>query len=166
MAGHSRPPSRPDGFTMARIHSKHGGKSGSVKPLRESTPDWQPLKGADVEKQVVSLAKEGKSTAVIGVYLRDQFGVPDVKLATGKSISQILDENDLSPRLPEDLTNLLRRVVSLQEHLQKNKKDLHNRRALTLVESKIRRMAKYYKREGRLPEDWVYTQDTAHLLLE
>jgi small subunit ribosomal protein S15 len=151
---------------MSRIHSKHSGRAGSVPPLRESAPDWQPLKGKDVEQQVVTLAKEGKSMPAIGLYLRDQFGVPDVRLATGKSISKILGDNDLQPKLPEDITNLLTRVVNMQEHLPKHRKDLHNRRSLELLEAKIRRLAKYYRREGRLPEDWTYSAQTARLLLE
>lgn len=151
---------------MARIHSKHRGRAGSVKPLRESAPEWQPLSGKEVEQQVVTLAKEGKSTAQIGVYLRDQFGVPDIRLSTGKSVAVILAENKLQAKLPEDLSNLLKRVVNMQEHLPRHPKDLHNHRALALIESKIRRLAKYYKRIERLPEDWQYSTQTARLLLE
>jgi small subunit ribosomal protein S15 len=54
----------------------------------------------------------------------------------------------------------------MQEHLPKHRKDLHNRRSLELLEAKIRRLAKYYRREGRLPEDWTYSAQTARLLLE
>jgi len=151
---------------MARMHKHRKGRSGSTKPLRRQVPKWQPLGGRDVETQVVGLAKEGKSTAVIGAYMRDQFGVPDVQLATGKSVLEILRENKVEPRLPEEIANLLRRVVSLQGHLADNPKDLGNKRSLSLVESKIRRLAKYFKVEGRLPEDWHYRSETAKLLLE
>lgn len=152
---------------MARLHrTSKSGRHGSTPPLRTEAPEWQPVRGKDVESQVVTLAKEGKSTSLIGFYLRDQFGVPDVKLATGKTVLQILTENGMSPKLPEDITNLLKRVVSLQEHLAKHPKDLHEKRSLSLTEAKIRRLAKYHRRIGRLPADWTYATATARLLLE
>lgn len=153
---------------MARIHAHRRGKSGSTKPLRSKPPAWSPLTGRAVESQVVALAKEGKSTAAIGAFMRDQFGVPNVKLATGKRVGDVLAEAKLSPRLPEEIANLLKRVVNLQDHLARSemKKDLSNRRALTLVESKIRRLAKYYIREGKLPADWKYSTQTVKLLLQ
>jgi small subunit ribosomal protein S15 len=151
---------------MARIHKHRKGRSGSTKPFRTETPKWQPLSNKDVETQVIGLAKEGKTSAIIGAYMRDQFGVPDVRLATKKSVNQILRENKLEPRLPEEIANFLRVVVNLQAHLAENPKDLANKRALSLVESKIRRLAKYYVREGKLPADWRYSSETAKLLLE
>jgi small subunit ribosomal protein S15 len=35
-----------------------------------------------------------------------------------------------------------------------------------MVESKIRRIVKYYKREGVLPADWNYSIANAELLIE
>ena len=153
---------------MARIHAHRRGKSGSTKPLRTKVPSWSPLRAADVETQVVALAREGRSTALIGAYMHDQFGVPNVKLATGKRVLDILNGAKLSPRLPEEISNLLKRVVNLQDHLGRSeyKADLQNQRALTLLESKIRRLAKYYIREGKLPADWKYSSQTAKLLLQ
>ena len=98
--------------------------------------------------------------------LRDQFGIPSVKLATGKSISKILAENKRDPKLPEDLRNLMKKAVNLGEHLQENPKDIHNKRALGLTEAKIRRLMRYYKNEGTLPSDWVYNLKSAKLLVE
>ncbi|KAB3548078.1 MAG: 30S ribosomal protein S15, partial [ANME-2 cluster archaeon] len=43
--------------------------------------------------------------------------------------------------------------------------DVHNKRALQLTESKIRRLVKYYRRTGTLPKDWVYRADTAEMLI-
>jgi len=37
---------------------------------------------------------------------------------------------------------------------------------MQLVESKIRRIIKYYKREGRIPADWQYSIANAELLIE
>ncbi len=62
--------------------------------------------------------------------------------------------------------NLMRRALSLIDHLSSNKKDLHNRRQLELCESKIRRLASYYKGTGRIDADWVYKQDQLRLMVE
>src|SRR5688572_19271586 len=151
---------------MARIHAHRRGKAGSKKPMRTKAPAWSPLGAKEVEAQVVALAREGKSTASIGAYMRDQFGVPGVKTATQKRVLQILTAQNLAPRLPEEISNLLKRVVNLQDHLARTDNDLHNQRALTLLESKIRRLAKYYIREGKLPAGWKYSTETAKLLLQ
>lgn len=106
---------------------------------------------------VVRLAKEGNPPSKIGIILRDQYGVPLVKPIVGKGIVKILKENGLAPPLPEDLSNLLTEASRLHAHLEKHRGDKYNKRALQLVEAKIRRISKYYKRKGVLPEDWKYT---------
>ena len=58
-------------------------------------------------------------------------------------------------RLPF-LANLLERARRVKKHLSVHKKDTANKRALQLIEAKIHRLVKYYKRIGRLPEDWDY----------
>jgi len=69
---------------MARMHARRKGQSGSTRPMREKHPEWSSLNPREVESHVIELAKAGKSTSEIGLVLRDQFAVPDVKLATGQ----------------------------------------------------------------------------------
>ena len=90
---------------MARLHSRKRGSSGSKKPLRTEAPKWVNLTAEEIENKIVEMAKEGKQSALIGTILRDSYGVPDVKLITGKSISQIMKENNVYPEIPEDLLN-------------------------------------------------------------
>jgi len=151
---------------MARMHARRRGSHGSKKPFVKEKPDWIPLEPQEVEELVVRLAKAGNSAAKIGLILRDTYAVPSVKLVTGKSIGEILKEKNLQPKLPDDLRALMKRAVRLEEHLQKNPRDIHNRRGLTLIESKIRRLVKYYGREGRLPAGWKYSLETAKLEIE
>ncbi|PSG97197.1 30S ribosomal protein S15 [Thermoplasmatales archaeon SW_10_69_26] len=129
-------------------------------------PDWSRLTGKEVEELVVDLADEGKQSSEIGTILRDQYAVPDVKAATGKKITAIMEENDVDPPVPEDLRNLLARAVNLREHLKENPNDLHNRRGLQQIESKIRKLAKYYKEEGELDREWAYSERTAKMVVE
>ena len=149
---------------MARMHARRRGRSGSSPQTREKNPKWSP-KPKDVEKMVVELSSEGNTTSQIGIALRDVHGVPSVKLATGKSISKILEEKDMAPQLPENLTNLMRKAVKLGEHLKINNKDVHNTRALRLTEAKILRLVKYYRSTNVISEDWKYSLADAKLLV-
>jgi small subunit ribosomal protein S15 len=148
---------------MARLHAKRKGKSGSTRPFLKSSPEWVALEKAEIEETVLRLHQEGLSTAAIGIRLRDAYGVPSVRLVTGKSMTQILKEKNVKLTTPEDLASLIRRAASLQPHFQEHKKDLSNKRGLQLIESKIRRLAKYYKAEGILPADWDYAAKLAEL---
>jgi small subunit ribosomal protein S15 len=151
---------------MARIHARRKGKAGSTRLLRKKHPDWSSLNPREIESLVLELAKSGKSTSEIGLILRDQYAVPDIKIATGKKVSQILEENNIKPEIPEDLRNLISRTLQLKKHIENHKKDLKNQRNLSLIESKIRRLTKYYHTQGRLPKDWKYSPEQAKLMFE
>jgi len=151
---------------MARMHTRRRGQSGSKRPFISESPAWVPLGGKEVEAKVVELGNQKLSTSLIGIRLRDEYAVPNVRLLTGKTITQILEEHKLMPERPEEIQNLIKKVVSLQSHLEHNRKDLHNVHALQMIEAKIRRLVKYYKRMGKLPQDFEYTLEGAKLLLE
>lgn len=149
---------------MARMHSRKKGKSGSSKPMDKSVK-WVEYKPKEVEELVIKYAKKGMQSRGIGRILRDQYGIPSVKALTKKTITKIQKENNLYPDLPEDLLNLLKRVVELRDHLGKNKRDYQSYRGLELTESKIRRLAKYYIKKGEIPKDWKYDPEQAKLLI-
>ncbi len=150
---------------MARMYAKRRGKSHSKPPMRTAPPEWTMYSGEEVEKLVLKLWTEGKSTSEIGMMLRDQYGVPDVALVCGKRILKIVESAGHAPSIPEDIERLIEKVVKLRKHIGSNKKDLHNKRSLHLCESKIRRLAHYYRREGKLPRDWAYSSETAEILI-
>lgn len=135
------------------------------KKIRNNSPEWLELNSKEIEKTVLELRGQGMSSSEIGLILRDRYGVPDVKLVTGKKITQILSEKKVGPKVPEDLENLITRALGLKKHLDLNPKDVHNKRSLQLIESKIRRLVKYYKNTGKLPEDWIYDLKTAEILI-
>ena len=150
---------------MARIYSHRKGKSGSKKPFRTSSPAWVNYSEKEVVQLVLKLSKDGQDPAMIGTTLRDTYGVPSVKLITGKSIKKILNENGITFEYPRDLFNLLAKAVKLNEHLEKNPSDKHNKRRLSQTEMKILRLVKYYKKEGILKEKWKYTPKTAKVIV-
>ena len=151
---------------MARMHARRKGKSCSKRPLITENPTWVTISATEIEDIIVKMAKDGNVSAKIGLVLRDQYGVPDVKLATGKTITQIMKEKGVAPALPEDLSNLMRRAIDLNVHLKENRGDISNKRGLMLIEVRIRRLERYYKRNGVLPKDWKYSLNTAELMLK
>lgn len=148
---------------MARIHAHRKGKSHQTRPTSKTTPSWLTYSPDEVTTLIVKLAKEGLTPSQIGVKLRDEYGIPLVKPILGKSITEVLEENGLALPIPEDLQNLLMRAKRLQEHLAVHKSDRRNVRSLELVEAKIHRLSKYYKRIGKLPKDWKYEAVIAQL---
>ena len=133
------------------------GKSRSRRPLSKRPPTWCKYSSEEVEAFVIKLAKEENPPSKIGVILRDQYGIPLVKSIVGKSIKQIILDGGIEIPVPEDLDNLLQKASTLSRHLNKNRSDVLNKRSLQLIVSRIRRLAKYYRRIGTLPKDWKYT---------
>jgi small subunit ribosomal protein S15 len=150
---------------MARMHARRKGKAGSKKPLSTTAPSWLKLKKDEIIALVLKLAKKGNQTSQIGLILRDSYGVPDIKIITGKSVSSILIDNKVYPEIPEDLQNLIKHAVQIKKHLDANKKDMVSKRGLQLTEAKIRRLAKYYKRTNKIDQDWKYDLERARLLV-
>jgi small subunit ribosomal protein S15 len=134
---------------------QRGRASRAAGGVKES-PAWVQLKNDEIESLVVKLSGTGLTSAQIGQKLRDSYGVPDVRLATGKTVVKIMKEKGVKIDIPEDVTSLMKRAVHLQTHLKSNPADLSNKRSLELVESRIRRLQRYYKREGVIPQDWDY----------
>jgi small subunit ribosomal protein S15 len=158
---------------MARMHSRKHGQSGSTKPVRKRA-HWVTYEADEVEKLVQKLSKEGLSNAQIGTTLRDQYGVPDVR-ALGLRVAKITDkvkkekqsDSKYKQRLvPEDMYNLIAKSVNLHKHMKANHGDNNTKHGLELLESKIRRLGKYYVRRGVLPENWKYTIEEAKLIVK
>ncbi len=151
---------------MARMHSRKHGKSKSYKPIDKKIGSWMTYKAKEIELIITKLAKTGETASAIGLHLRDQYGIPDVKTAIKKSITQVLKEKELQPEIPEDVMALLKKEVFVKKHLEKNHKDEGAKRGLILTQSKTKRLVKYYKNKGRLPVDWKYDPKRIALLIE
>jgi small subunit ribosomal protein S15 len=136
---------------------KEKGISHQTRPVTKRPPAWCRYTAEEVEALIMRLSKEGQPPSKIGTIIRDQYGVPLVKPITGKSVTQVLKERGVVSTYPEDLENLLRKAMRLHVHYDKNKADLHNKRSLQIVEAKIYKLSRYYKREGVLAADWKYS---------
>jgi len=151
---------------MARMHSRKKGRHGSKRPPVKHLPKWAKADKKDVEETIVRLAKEHYNSAVIGQMLRDQYGVPDARLLLGKTVTQVMRENNLYPSMPEDMLSMLKKAVLLRSHLENHRQDYHSKKGLQNLESKIRRLGKYYSRTGMLPKGWKYSPEEAKLLVQ
>jgi len=132
------------------------GISHQTRPVTKRPPAWCRYTSEEVEALIMKLSKEGHPPSKIGIILRDQHGVPLAKPITGKSVTTVLKERKMVSSLPEDLENLLRKATRLHVHRDKNKADLHNKRALQITEAKIYKLSRYYKKRGVLALDWKY----------
>jgi small subunit ribosomal protein S13e len=60
----------------------------------------------------------------------------------------------LAPEIPEDLYHLIKKAVAIRKHLERNRKDKDSKFRLILVESRIHRLARYYKKTKKLAPVW------------
>jgi len=60
---------------------------------------------------------------------------------------------------------MIKRLIELNKHLEKNKKDKHSKKSFETASARIRKMIKYYKSIGKLPEDWKFKLEEAEKLI-
>jgi small subunit ribosomal protein S15 len=148
---------------MARMHAHTRGKSHSTRPSSHSLPTWVSSTTSELTSLIVQLSKGGLGPSEIGIRLRDQNAIPLAKPILGKNITHILTENSIDTELPEDLSQLVKKAIGLQKHLRAHNTDRRNTRSLELIEAKIHRLSKYYKRTGKLQANWKYAAIIAQL---
>jgi small subunit ribosomal protein S13e len=169
------------------MHSKGKGMSASAIPYRRTPPQWLKREAEELCDQICKLSKKGLTPSQIGVILRDRDGVAQVKSVTGNKILRILKSNGvptlstapnaparrltrapsagMAPVLPEDLYHLIKKAVSVRKHLERNRKDQDAKFRLILIESRIHRLARYYRLAKKLPPNWRYQSGTASTLV-
>lgn len=127
-------------------------------------PRFLPLE--QVTDMISKMAKKGMTPSQIGVILRDQHGIAQVSSVTGTKILRLLKGMGQAPELPEDLYFLIKKAVAMRKHLEANRADRDGKFHLILVESRIHRLARYYKKAKKLPPNWKYESATASALVQ
>ena len=150
---------------MGRVYGNGKGISDSALPYRRTAPSWLNVNKEDIEEQICKLAKRGQTPSQIGVYLRDTMGIAQVGSVLHHKMFRILKKNGLAPEIPEDLYFLIKKAVSVRKHLERNRRDKDSKYRLILIESRIHRLARYYKRSKQLPPVWKYESATASTLV-
>ncbi|KAI8635133.1 40S ribosomal protein S13 [Xylariaceae sp. FL1651] len=141
---------------MGRLHSRGKGISASALPYSRHPPAWLKATPAQVEENIIKLARKGATPSQIGVILRDSHGIAQTKIVTGNKILRILKSHGLAPELPEDLYMLIKKAVSVRKHLERNRKDKDAKFRLILIESRT---------VGVLPPTWKYESATASTIV-
>ena len=83
-----------------------------------------------------------------------------------EEFTDVMKKGNMYPDFPEDLMSLFKRAVFLREHLDSNKKDKKAIKGLEHMESKIRRLVKYYSREGKVPANFQYNPEQVKLIIQ
>lgn len=139
---------------MGRMYTKGKGISGSTTPYVREVPSWIEHSPEQIEEKIVAFAKKGLSLSEIGTILRDQFCIGNMKFFSKRKLLMILMKNNMAPAVPEDLDALVKKAISIRKHLESNKKDKDSKYRLILVESRLSRLARYYKTKKMIPPTW------------
>merc|ERR1712094_66846 len=97
---------------------------------------------------------------------QDSNGIAQVKSVTGNKILRILKSAGYAPDIPEDLYHMIKKAVAVRKHLERNRKDRDAKFRLILIESRIHRLARYYKTKSQLPPTWKYESSTASAIVQ
>jgi small subunit ribosomal protein S15 len=57
----------------------------------------------------------------------------------------------------------MKKAQGMAVHMEKNKKDQHNKRNMQIIEAKIHKLSRYYKRKGVLQKKWKYIPKIASI---
>jgi small subunit ribosomal protein S15 len=57
----------------------------------------------------------------------------------------------------------MKKAQALAVHMEKNKKDQHNKRNMQVIEAQIHKLSRYYKREGKIAKNWKYEAKIASI---
>lgn len=139
------------------------GQSHSVRPVRVGPPKWIRYGAEEIGALAAELARMGYMPSMIGIILRDQYGIPLVKSVTGMKLMKLLEKYGVRYPIPEDLLRLMARAVNLRRHLKEHPKDTTSMRGLIEIESRIRALVGYYKNLGKLPQDFEYDPAKAEI---
>ena len=139
---------------MAKMHTRKKGRSGSRNTFYGMKHNWIQMSQIELEEAVVHMRKEGLTASMIGIRLRDLYGVPKLKYVNKKKIGDVLAENKIAPEVPEDLMGLISKYKKVSKHISLNRNDLNNNRRKSLIMAKMLRLVRYYKRTGRLSKGW------------
>ena len=86
------------------------GKSATALPYLRKVPTHVSMTPSEVIEIIVKYAKKGFTESQIGVMLRDEYGIPQVRFLTGKKLHRILKKKGCAPKIPEDLFYLIKKV--------------------------------------------------------
>lgn len=112
--------------------------SKTKKSNKIEKPVWLKYTEDEVKAIVLKLADKGLTAEKIGLVLRDQYGIPKVKIYNLK-ISKILKEKFQEPT-SLNLENKLQKIIS---HYKNNKQDKKAELSLIITKAKLKKRKDY-----------------------
>lgn len=111
----------------------------SKKSQELKKPVWLKYSKEEVEAIIIKLANKGLTAEKIGLVLRDQYGIPNVKLYNLR-IKEILKDKFQEPTT----INLKKRLEKIINHYKKNKQDKKAERSLIITKAKLKKREDYH----------------------
>lgn len=109
-------------------------------------PVWLKYSEEEVKAIIIKLANKGLTAEKIGLTLRDQYGIPKVRLYNLK-IKEVLKEKGLFEE--PTIKNLKEKVALIENHFKKNKGDKTSERSLIISKAKLKKREDYSVKEQR-----------------
>lgn len=110
------------------------------KKSTNEKPVWLKYTAEEVKAIILKLADKGMTAEKIGLTLRDQYGIPKVKIY-GLKIKQVLDEKQKFQE--PTLLNLKTKLEKIISHYKKNKGDRRAEYSLINTKAKLKRRQDY-----------------------
>ena len=110
------------------------------KPIIKEKPIWLKYTEDEVKAIILKLAEKGMTAEKIGLTLRDQYGIPKVRLYNMK-IGRVLKQSQKFQEPGE--INLNKKVENLLNHYGKNKQDKVSARSIIISKAKLKKQKDY-----------------------
>ncbi|MBR9705477.1 hypothetical protein GOV14_00415 [Candidatus Pacearchaeota archaeon] len=115
-----------------------------AKSKKTEKPVWLKYTKDEVKAIVLKLAEKGFTAEKIGLVLRDQYGIPKVKIFDLK-IKEILEEK--GKFIEPTNKNLKEKLDKVITHYKKNKQDKNAERSLIITKAKLKKREDYQKKK-------------------
>ncbi|POY74999.1 hypothetical protein BMF94_1975 [Rhodotorula taiwanensis] len=142
---------------MGRMHNPHKGIASSALPYKRSAPRWLKTSPEEVKEHIFKASLSSR----LPVTIKTAGLAPQIPEDLYHA-SQTLTERK---KRAEGLTLLIKKAVQVRKHLERNRHDKDSKFRLILIESRIHRLARYYRTKGQLPPTFKYESATASTMI-
>lgn len=113
-------------------------------PAKLEKPVWLKYTKEEVKAIILKLAGKELTAEKIGLTLRDQYGIPDVKIY-GLKVKEVLKDKFEEPTV----INLKKKLEKVIDHYKKNKQDKNAERSLVITKAKLKKREDYLKKKQK-----------------
>ncbi len=95
-----------------------------------------------------------------------KFGMDSTVMAANSTApGSAVNPGAVPPGTGATATAAIKKAVAVRKHLERNRQDKDSKFRLILVESRIHRLARYYRQNRKLSPNWKYESATASTLV-